>query len=203
MEEGLSAQMAVTTRWCLVEIRPAGRRALSLAEGRVFLGRRLVCLEKEVQVPEQEGLGEVREELRQPQPVGLVRSEWERALEPVQFLKSLMGSGTASTLEDLVQGHLPPREAPKLRTPTECERAAHCPHLHQRRKNSEKKFEEQKGKVERARAKLAQEERGMASGTGGVWADNRRLKRRRMWTWRKQLLSEWSGVGKWVRCVCV
>ena len=144
-----------------------------------------MSLEKEVQVPEQEGLGEVREELGQPQPVGLVRSERERALEPVQFLKSLMGSGTANTLEHLVQGHLRPREAPKPRTPTECERAAHCPHLHQRRENSEKKFEKQKGKVERTRAKLAQEERGMASGTGGVWADDRRLRRRRMWTWRK------------------
>ena len=94
-----------------------------------------------------------------PLPVGVVLPARDRILQAVEVLKGLLGEEVADAVGNLVQDHLPPKPpTPAPVSPTEEERMERLAALIRRKKGIDKRVEESKGKVEKAKAKVVGEE---------------------------------------------
>ena len=95
-------------------------------------------------------------EERSPLPPGLVVSDCDQALQAVIFLKRYIPQNLFNSFDELLRDHIP--QVPPAHTPTERQRAEHFARLTAEQEKLTKRLQEEKERIERARAKLQEEE---------------------------------------------
>ena len=98
-----------------------------------------------------------------PLPVGEVLSAGDKALKAMEILRGVLGEEVVASVENLVQGNLPPKvPTPSPPSPTEEERMERHAALLRKQRAVEKKVGEGRSRVEKAKAKVAEEEGRLA-----------------------------------------
>ena len=100
--------------------------------------------------------------------VGQGKTQREMIFEAVEALRSLLGQGVCSQVEDLIQEHIPP--LPKVtpsHSPTELERAQHLAKLLEDKAKLEKSIQGREEKVSKARLAVSQAEDDLVHSSTG------------------------------------